>query len=459
MKLNTDLINRVFKRRVLENDINIYGFILDGYPNNYEDVKDLFENNIQNNNEDIFPNSIVIFNEIDDEFLINRIKNSKEFPSDLKSPEAQNILETMNKRLNEIKENKKDENYKSLLNYFEEFNEQNPLNKINIIKIDANKEIYDLIKEIQEEIKKNNKNSINSITNYFKYNKYDYDYIKEIDEIREEEERKKKEEEEEKKRKEEDEEMIKEGKDPKIEREKEENLKKQKEEEEKKNKEIENFKYANDREINEKIKEIFNKNDFENESHDNLLNILEERFESKENTIISSINDPFKEEREKEFKLLEKKSEILRRYLAENVLPILTKGIIEICDNMPQDPVEYLSNFLLEATFERARLRELSKKNKENENNEENNENENKENNEKNSSNLNNSENNDDVDNNKNENNEKKEDENNNNENNENLVRKTFSDENVHKSKKEEKNNKNNKIRFSIPNESSNNVI
>jgi hypothetical protein len=456
LKLNTDLINRVFKRRALENDINIYGFILDGYPNNYEDAKDLFENNIQNNNEDIFPNSIVIFNEIDDEFLINRIKNSKEFPSDLKSPEAQNILETMNKRLNENKENKKEENYKSLLNYFEEFNEQNPLNKINIIKIDSNKEIYDLIKEIQEEIKKNNKNSINSITNYFNCNKYDYDYIKEIDEIRKEEERKKKEEEEEKKRKEEDEEMIKEGKDPKIEREKEENLKKQKEEEEKKNKEIENFKYANDREINEKIKEIFNKNDFENESHDNLLNILEKRFESKENTIISSINDPFKEEREKEFKLLEKKSEILRRYLAENVLPILTKGIIEICDNMPQDPVEYLSNFLLEATFERARLRELSKKNKENENNEENNENENNENN---SSNLNNSENNDDVDNNKNENNEKKEDENNNNENNENLVRKTFSDENVHKSKKKDKNNKNNKIRFSIPNESSNNVI
>ena len=456
LKLNTDLINRVFKRRALENDINIYGFILDGYPNNYEDAKDLFENNVQNNNEDIFPNSIVIFNEIDDEFLINRIKNSKEFPSDLKSPEAQNILETMNKRLNENKENKKEENFKSLLNYFEEFNEQNPLNKINIIKIDSNKEIYDLIKEIQEEIKKNNKNSINSITNYFNCNKYDYDYIKEIDEIREEEERKKKEEEEEKKRKEEDEEMIKEGKDPKIEREKEENLKKQKEEEEKKNKEIENFKYANEREINEKIKEIFNKNDFENENHDNLLNILEERFESKENTIISSINDPFKEEREKEFKLLEKKSEILRRYLAENVLPILTKGIIEICDNMPQDPVEYLSNFLLEATFERARLRELSKKNKENENNEENNENENNENN---SSNLNNSENNDDVDNNKNENNEKKEDENNNNENNENLVRKTFSDENVHKSKKEEKNNKNNKIRFSIPNESSNNVI
>ena len=157
MKLNTDLINRVFKRRALENDINIYGFILDGYPNNYEDAKDLFENNIQNNNEDIFPNSIVIFNEIDDEFLINRIKNSKEFPSDLKSPEAQNILETMNKRLNENKENKKEENFKSLLNYFEEFNEQNPSNKINIIKIDSNKEIYDLIKEKQEEIKKNNK--------------------------------------------------------------------------------------------------------------------------------------------------------------------------------------------------------------------------------------------------------------------------------------------------------------
>ena len=57
--------------------------------------------------------------------------------------------------------------------------------------------------------------------------------------------------------------MIKEGKDPVKEREKEEMLKKEKEEEEKKNQEIENFKYANDKEINEKIKEIYNNNDFE----------------------------------------------------------------------------------------------------------------------------------------------------------------------------------------------------
>ena len=56
-------------------------------------------------------------------------------------------------------------------------------------------------------------------------------------------------------------------------------------------------------------------------------------------------------EKENEIKLLEKKSEVLRRYLSDNVIPILSKGILKICETMPDDPVEALSNFLLEATF------------------------------------------------------------------------------------------------------------
>ena len=57
-------------------------------------------------------------------------------------------------------------------------------------------------------------------------------------------------------------------------------------------------------------------------------------------------------EKEREFKLLERKTEVLRRYLSDNVLPLLSVGILRICENRPNDPVEALANFLLENTFE-----------------------------------------------------------------------------------------------------------
>jgi hypothetical protein len=53
----------------------------------------------------------------------------------------------------------------------------------------------------------------------------------------------------------------------------------------------------------------------------------------------------------RERKLLEKKSEVLRRYLSENVIPLLAKGVLNICQNMPDDPVEALANYLLDNSF------------------------------------------------------------------------------------------------------------
>ena len=52
--------------------------------------------------------------------------------------------------------------------------------------------------------------------------------------------------------------------------------------------------------------------------------------------------------KEREISLLEKKSEILRRYLSENVMPLLAKGVLNVCQNMPDDPVEALANYLLD---------------------------------------------------------------------------------------------------------------
>ena len=64
------------------------------------------------------------------------------------------------------------------------------------------------------------------------------------------------------------------------------------------------------------------------------------------------LQNKLKELEEREKKLLEKKSEVLRRYLSENVMPLLSKGILSVCQTMPDDPVEALANFLLDNSFD-----------------------------------------------------------------------------------------------------------
>jgi hypothetical protein len=50
--------------------------------------------------------------------------------------------------------------------------------------------------------------------------------------------------------------------------------------------------------------------------------------------------------KEREKKMLETKSQILRAYLLHKVIPTLSKGILDVCQNLPEDPVEHLANFL-----------------------------------------------------------------------------------------------------------------
>jgi len=46
--------------------------------------------------------------------------------------------------------------------------------------------------------------------------------------------------------------------------------------------------------------------------------------------------------KDKEKKLLDERSLPLRNYLAGQVVPILTSGIIQICKEKPEDPVDFL---------------------------------------------------------------------------------------------------------------------
>ena len=340
-RFNDEMMVRILKRRLQENDASVYGFILDGFPKNHQQAEDLFEDMDKGG---IVPNSIIIFDNAEDDYLINRIKNNENFPKDPKDPQASIILERAHRRLNKVKENKTHEGYVDLINFFKD--EKFDKNKLLII--DPKKEIIDLVKETQEFIKINNDNKINQIDEKLECTDYQYDYIKEQEMKNQKEEENV------------ENDMNKQDKDNKIVEEKEiheEKIEEKKEEEE------------------EKPKDEIKKDDENNETKKE--NEIEE--EKKEPEIIKT---PYELEKENEFQLLEKKSEVLRRYLAENVLPLLSLGILHVANERPDDPVEALADYLLSKSFE-IEKEEKERKNKNNKDNknadEKNNENNNNE--------------------------------------------------------------------------------
>ena len=337
-RFNDEMMVRMLKRRIQENDAASYGFIVDGFPKNYSQAKELFadnEKNIAN------PNSILIFDNIEDDFAINRLKTSEDFPKDPKDPQINFILERANRRLAKIKEEKSEENYKSLHDFFDEEENQKFFGE-KIKKIDGKQTILDIIKDVQEFIKKNNDDKINQIDEGLDCTEYEYDYVKiEEDKNKPPEEPAPEEKEEEKKEEEKKEENINLANNENNQNKGEENKEKEK--------------------IKKNINDITKKEETLYEETKNSQDILN----SKEGEDLNEIKEKEKKveeekkpktqleiEKENEFKLLEKKSEVLRRYLAENVLPLLSLGILHVAKERPDDPVEALADYLLAKTFE-----------------------------------------------------------------------------------------------------------
>ena len=159
-RFSDELMTKILKQRLLQNDSSIYGYILDGFPKNYSQLKSLF--NKEEKKID-FPNSIILFEDMEDDACINRLKNSEEVLKDPKDPKVNIILERANRRLNKIKEDKSKEDYKSLKDFFDE-EENNKIFKDKLMIIDGkDKTVLDIIKMTQEFIKKNNDNMINKI--------------------------------------------------------------------------------------------------------------------------------------------------------------------------------------------------------------------------------------------------------------------------------------------------------
>ena len=323
-RFSDELISKILKRRLEENDTSTYGFILDGVPKNYNQLLSLFN---EGEKSIAFPNTILLFDDIEEDVCINRIKNSEEVLKDPKDPKVNIMIERANRRLAKIKEDKTKEDYKSIKDYFDE-EENSILYKDKLMMIDGkNNTILDIIKSAQEFIIKNNGNKINAIDEGLYCNDYQYDYVK-----IEEEKNKPKEEE--------------------NELNNEQNAQEEKDKD--KDKEKEN-------EIINENKEEINKDFIDKEKE------KEEKKEIEGKKEETKVKSKLELEKENEFKLLEKKSEVLRRYLSENVLPLLSLGILHVANERPDDPVEALADYLLAKTFE-------IKKNEENNNEENNNE-------------------------------------------------------------------------------------
>ena len=326
-RFDDEMLIRILNRRLQENDTTIYGYILDGFPKSASQAEELMSDFEKNGN---IPNSIIIFENVEDDFLINRIKAGEKFPKDPKDPQANIILERANRRLGKIKENKTQKEFVDLVDYFK----NNEKYKEKMLFLETKKELIDLVKETQEFILKNNDNKINQTDEILNCKDYLYDYIKEQE----------------------------------IKKQKEEELLIQQQEgnknDIKENKEEIKPEDKNGENKGEEIHDEDNDKKEEENKEELIEETKEKEIEEKEEVIKT------KEEIEKDnlFKLLEKKSEVLRRYLSENVLPLLSLGILQVATERPDDPVEALADFLLDKTLEMEKEEE-DKKKKKNKNN------------------------------------------------------------------------------------------
>jgi adenylate kinase len=78
----------------------------------------------------------------------------------------------------------------------------------------------------------------------------------------------------------------------------------------------------------------------------NKINEFYEKLQKKE--VFQHNKEKIEKLKAEERKELDKRSQDLRHYLSENVIPILSQGIMEICKKCPDDPVDELAKFLME---------------------------------------------------------------------------------------------------------------
>ena len=64
------------------------------------------------------------------------------------------------------------------------------------------------------------------------------------------------------------------------------------------------------------------------------------------------IKDNLQAIREEQKEQLDQKSQPIRSYLLDNLVPILTDGLIEVCKIQPDDPVDSLAEYLFKRSLD-----------------------------------------------------------------------------------------------------------
>ena len=348
-KFDSEFIGKLLKEKIRGGECAGKGYVLDNYPKTYQDCLNVFaiahkkrikkenpeENSKENNEEDeyietieyeiikdLLPDSVIMIKNYTEESLKNKLMLNPEYEE-----KQQEIDSRFSRRLKYFKENNEnpaEPNIKTLETFYKENNIQ--IHYVNETEFMKNQELENV--KILYYLER-----YGDIDNFSK--------LQDEEEIMPFKEQENLEENNEEKNLMENNEIV-------VKKEKKEepfniNLNKIKErliDEECLEPDIED---ENDKEI----REIEEKEEKKKKIGINSLNEMLTKQEIFDNNIKSKLN----ELKEKEKILLEKKSEVMRRYLNEKVMPLLAKGILNICENVPDDPVEALANFILDNNY------------------------------------------------------------------------------------------------------------
>ena len=348
-KFDSEFIGKLLKEKIRGGECAGKGYVLDNYPKTYQDCLNVFaiahkkrikkenpeENSKENNEEDeyietieyeiikdLLPDSVIMIKNYTEESLKNKLMLNPEYEE-----KQQEIDSRFSRRLKFFKENNEnpaEPNIKTLETFYKENNIQ--IHYVNETEFMKNQELENI--KILYYLER-----YGDIDNFSK--------LQDEEEIMPFKEQENLEENNEEKNLMENNEIV-------VKKEKKEepfniNLNKIKErliDEECLEPDIED---ENDKEI----REIEEKEEKKKKIGINSLNEMLTKQEIFDNNIKSKLN----ELKEKEKILLEKQSEVMRRYLNEKVMPLLAKGILYICENVPDDPVEALANFILDNNY------------------------------------------------------------------------------------------------------------
>ena len=353
-RLDSEFIGKLLKEKISTGECAGKGYILDNYPKTYQDCLNVFaiahkkrikkeknvdkENNKENEEEDeyietieyevikdLLPDSVIMINNYTEESLKNKLSQNPEYEE-----KQQEIDSRFNRRLKFFKENNEnpaDPNIKTLETFYKENNIE--IHYVNETEFMKNQELENI--KIFYYLER-----YGDINNFSKLqDEEEIMPFKEQENLEENDEEK----------------NLMENNEIKIKKEKNEkkeetfsiNFNKIKErliDEDCTDPDIEEEKETDSR-GKEEVEEKKKKNGFLS------LNDIINRQEIYDNNIKSRLNElKFKEKI-----LLEKKSEVMRRYLNDKIMPLLVKGILNICEKVPDDPVESLANFILDNNY------------------------------------------------------------------------------------------------------------